>query len=155
VQLVGTAHGNNLDNLLANPTLCDLIGGIQAVTLSDEEARRRGTQKTVLERKQMPTFDVVIEILEPDRLAIYHEVARTVDRRLLGDDLKPEIRQRTADGEVAIERPRPQPEPQPAGAGPFATLASDNFDPTRAVRVWTDGLSRSKVEKAIRELRLP
>ncbi|HJN17899.1 MAG TPA: AAA family ATPase, partial [Armatimonadota bacterium] len=69
VQLIGTAHGNTLDNLLANPTLCDLIGGIQAVTLSDEEARRRGTQKTVLERKQMPTFDIMIEILDPDHLA--------------------------------------------------------------------------------------
>src|SRR5207253_3611368 len=64
VQLVGTAHGNTLENLLMNPTLSDLIGGIQAVTLSDEEAKRRGTQKTVLERKSPPTFDIVIEIME-------------------------------------------------------------------------------------------
>ncbi|HEY2981311.1 MAG TPA: AAA family ATPase, partial [Anaerolineales bacterium] len=67
VQLVGTAHGNSLENLLMNPTLSDLIGGIQAVTLSDEEAKRRGTQKTVLERKSPPTFDIVIEILEKDK----------------------------------------------------------------------------------------
>src|SRR6185436_9399692 len=73
VQLVGTAHGNSLENLMMNPTLSDLIGGIHAVTLSDEEARRRGTQKTVLERKAPPTFDVIIEIMEVDKLAIHHD----------------------------------------------------------------------------------
>ena len=65
VQLIGTAHGRTLDNLLSNPTLSDLVGGIEAVTLSDEEARRRGTQKTVLERRAPPTFDVLIEISNP------------------------------------------------------------------------------------------
>lgn len=74
VQLIATAHGNTLDNLLQNPTLCDLVGGIQAVTLSDEEARRRGTQKTVLERKAPPTFDVLIEIQDKDRLAVHRDV---------------------------------------------------------------------------------
>ena len=67
VQLIGTAHGNTLENLLLNPTLSDLVGGIEAVTLSDEEARRRGTQKTVLERRAPPTFDVLIEIQDRDR----------------------------------------------------------------------------------------
>ncbi len=76
VQLVGTAHGQTLENLMLNPTLADLIGGIQAVTLSDAEASRRGTQKTVLERKAPPTFDVVIELLDYDRLAVHHNVAR-------------------------------------------------------------------------------
>ncbi len=65
VQLIGTAHGNTLENLMMNPTLSDLIGGIQSVTLSDEEARRRGTQKSVLERKAPPTFDVMVEIIRP------------------------------------------------------------------------------------------
>src|SRR5499426_4524190 len=82
VQLVGTAHGNSLENLLMNPTLSDLVGGIQAVTLSDEEARRRGTQKTVLERKAPPTFDVVIEIMEMDKLAVHRDVAAAVDETL-------------------------------------------------------------------------
>ena len=68
VQLIGTAHGNTLENLLLNPTLSDLVGGIESVTLSDEEARRRGTQKTVLERRSPPTFDVLIEIQTRDRL---------------------------------------------------------------------------------------
>ncbi len=95
VQLIATAHGNTLDNLLQNPTLCDLIGGIQAVTLSDEEARRRGTQKTVLERKAPPTFDVVIEIQDKDRLAVHHDVGIVVDRYLRGAPPKPEIRVRT------------------------------------------------------------
>jgi len=153
VQLIGTAHGNTLDNLLANPTLCDLIGGIQAVTLSDEEAKRRGTQKTVLERKAPPTFDTLIEILDIDRLAIHHEVARTVDRRLLGDELRPEIRRRATDGSIEVVQPAEEPEPIPA-AGAFAGVLSV-ADPTRAKKLYVDGLSRSKVEKAARELRLP
>src|SRR6202171_2394014 len=74
VQLVATSHGNTLENLMLNPTLSDLIGGIQPVTLSDEEARRRGTQKTVLERKAPATFDVLIEIQNKDRLAIHRDV---------------------------------------------------------------------------------
>jgi stage III sporulation protein SpoIIIAA len=70
VQLIGTAHGNTLENLLLNPTLSDLVGGIESVTLSDEEARRRGTQKTVLERRAPPTFDVLIEMQERQRLLV-------------------------------------------------------------------------------------
>ena len=102
VQLVGTAHGNSLENLLMNPTLSDLIGGIQAVTLSDEEAKKRGTQKTVLERKAPPTFEVIIEIMEVDKLAIHHDVTRTVDRMLRGGLPRPEIRVRNASGAVEI-----------------------------------------------------
>ena len=113
VQLVGTAHGNSLENLLMNPTLSDLIGGIQAVTLSDEEAKKRGTQKTVLERKAPPTFEVIIEIMEVDKLAIHHDVTRTVDRMLRGGLPRPEIRIRNASGQVEViqksdlEAPRP------------------------------------------------
>ena len=84
VQLVGTAHGNTLDNLMLNPTLSDLVGGIQTVTLGDEEARRRGTQKTVLERKAPPTFDVLVEIVERDRVIVHRSVAETVDAILRG-----------------------------------------------------------------------
>jgi len=113
VQLVGTAHGNSLENLLMNPTLSDLVGGIQAVTLSDEEAKKRGTQKTVLERKAPPTFEVIIEIMEVDKLAIHHDVTRTVDRMLRGGQPRPEIRVRNASGQVEVvqksdlEAPRP------------------------------------------------
>ena len=84
VQLIATAHGNTLDNLLMNPTLSDLVGGIQPVTLGDDEARRRGTQKTVLERKSPPTFDVVVEIQSWERVAVHDDVARVVDTWLKG-----------------------------------------------------------------------
>jgi energy-coupling factor transporter ATP-binding protein EcfA2 len=99
VQLVGTAHGNTLDNLMLNPTLSDLVGGIQPVTLGDEEARRRGTQKTVLERKAPPTFDVLVEIVERDRVIVHRNVAETVDAILRGHMVPPEQRWRE-NGEV-------------------------------------------------------
>ncbi|HRJ44862.1 MAG TPA: AAA family ATPase, partial [Caldilineaceae bacterium] len=92
VQLIGTAHGNNLENLLLNPTLSDLVGGIDTVTLSDEEARRRGTQKTVLERKAPPTFDVLIEIQDRKRIIVHHNVSEAVDAILRGWTLSPEVR---------------------------------------------------------------
>src|SRR5439155_6407985 len=91
VQLVGTAHGNTLENLMANPTLSDLIGGIQSVTLGDEEARRRGTQKSILERKAPPTFHSVVEIKHWDRVAIHGDVADTVDAILRGYRMPPQV----------------------------------------------------------------
>jgi stage III sporulation protein SpoIIIAA len=100
VQLVGTAHGNTLDNLMVNPTLSDLVGGIQAVTLGDEEARRRGTQKTVLERKAPPTFDVLVEIQSWDQVTVYDDVAAAVDAILRGEDPPAEERSRDEDGVV-------------------------------------------------------
>lgn len=108
VQLIGTAHGRTLENLLINPTLADLLGGIGAVTLSDEEARRRGTQKTVLERKAPPTFDVLIEIQERDRLAIHPDVAEAVDAWVRSTPMEPEIRFRDEAGEIRIQKPAPQ-----------------------------------------------
>ena len=103
VQLIGTAHGNTLENLLMNPTLSDLVGGIDTVTLSDEEARRRGTQKTVLERKAPPTFDVLIEIQERQRMIVHHKVADAVDSLLRGWTLSPEIRYLDSDRQILIE----------------------------------------------------
>jgi len=107
VQLIGTAHGNTLDNLLLNPTLSDLIGGIEAVTLSDEEARRRGTQKTVLERRAPPTFDVLVEIQQRDRLAVHMDLAASVDSLLRGYPLPPEVRSHDAEGQIHIEQAAP------------------------------------------------
>lgn len=103
VQLIGTAHGNTLDNLLVNPTLADLVGGIDSVTLSDEEARRRNTQKSVLERRSPPTFDILIELQERNRLAVHHDVARAVDDLLRGRLIQPEIRTRDESGKITIE----------------------------------------------------
>jgi stage III sporulation protein SpoIIIAA len=100
VQLIGTAHGNSLENLMLNPTLSDLIGGIQSVTLSDEEARRRGTQKSVLERKAPPTFAVLVEIQDRDRVAIHRDIGEAVDGILRGSPLGTEVRHRRDDGEI-------------------------------------------------------
>jgi hypothetical protein len=107
VQLIGTAHGQTLDNLLLNPTLSDLVGGIEAVTLSDEEARRRGTQKTVLERRAPPTFDVLIEIQTRDRFAVHTDIMASVDALLRGFPLPPEIRTRDEQGAIQIEKSTP------------------------------------------------
>jgi stage III sporulation protein SpoIIIAA len=113
VQLIGTAHGNTLDNLMLNPTLSDLIGGIQSVTLGDEEARRRRTQKSVLERKAPPTFDVVVEIVDRDRVTVHTDVAETVDQMLRGDPVAPELRWRDDEGVHRTQsRPRPSPREQ-------------------------------------------
>lgn len=117
VQLIGTAHGNSLENLLLNPTLSDLVGGIESVTLSDEEARRRGTQKTVLERRSPPTFDVLIEIQTRSRMAVHKDVAEAVDSLLRGYPLPPEIRSREEDGKIRIEQ-APAPSPRVPSGGP-------------------------------------
>jgi len=105
VQLIGTAHGNTLENLLLNPTLSDLVGGIESVTLSDDEARRRGTQKTVLERRAPPTFDVLVEIQDRNRIAVQSDVSAAVDALLRGYPLPPEIRYRDDENKIHIQKP--------------------------------------------------
>ena len=92
VMLIATAHGNSLESLIKNPTLSDLVGGIQSVTLGDDEAKRRSSQKTVLEREKQPTFDIVIEILDRNTLAVYKDTAEAVDYILRGWPIRPDIR---------------------------------------------------------------
>lgn len=156
VQLIATAHGNTLDNLTQNPTLSDLVGGIQAVTLSDEEARRRRTQKTVLERKAPPTFQVLVEIQGKDRLAIHTPLASVVDTFLRGAALEPEIRVRTHDGRVEVEQEAGQsggsdPQPEPASESDLASLASAN----RPLRIFTYGVNRDRLDRAVKKLKVP
>ncbi|MEN2984108.1 MAG: R3H domain-containing nucleic acid-binding protein [Dictyoglomaceae bacterium] len=148
VQLIGTAHGITLQNLLLNPTLSDLVGGIQVVTLSDEEAKRRGTQKTVLERKAPPTFDIVIEIQERDRLAIHHDVSKTIDAMLRGYVIPPEIRIRTPEGKVEKIFVSP------------AKIQEEKESPSmqkksEILKIFPYGISKNKLEKAIRNLGVP
>ncbi|MCX7795271.1 MAG: AAA family ATPase [bacterium] len=146
VQLIGTAHGINLENILLNPTLSDLVGGIQAVTLSDEEAKKRGTQKTVLERKAPPTFDIVIEIRDRDTLAIHHDVAQVIDYMLRGYSPKPEIRSRRDYGYEVIEE----------ASMPIEEEIEEGLQTSkRYTRVYPFGISRNRLEKAIRELDIP
>lgn len=126
VQLVGTAHGNRLENLIKNPTLSDLVGGIQAVTLGDEEARRRGSQKTVLERKAPPTFEIAVEMLERQRWVVHEQVADTVDSLLRNRPPILQIRTLNESGEVEVthETPPTPPGTRPARMGTLSTIGS-------------------------------
>jgi hypothetical protein len=156
VQLVGTAHGNTLDNLMMNPTLCDLVGGIQTVTLSDDEARRRGTQKSVLERKAPPTFDSVVEIKDWDRVAVREDVAEAVDAILRGRTLAPEMRVRHPEGEVKkfqgkAEAVKPPLQKQPASKQ-TPRLRKKRNSP---LRVYPYGLNQSRFREASQRLDLP
>ena len=165
VQLIGTAHGQTLENLLMNPTLSDLIGGISAVTLSDEEARRRGTRKTVLERKAPPTFDVVVEIQDRDRLAIHQNVGEVVDALLRGYQPQPEVRQRTAGGAIDIlQQANPEAIPDKVRALPqqsrddemalFGAAGESIPDDAKPLMIFPYGVSRNKIERAVHNLRV-
>jgi stage III sporulation protein SpoIIIAA len=136
VQLVGTAHGNTVDNLMMNPTLSDLLGGIQTVTLGDDEARRRGTQKSVLERKAPPTFDVVIEQQDRQHLIIHRDVAETVDDILRGSPPVAEERMRDSEGRVSARRISVQPLESPAwGGGNTSASYGGQFSPFRGAGI--------------------
>ena len=103
VQLVGTTHGNCLENLIKNPPLADLIGGIQYVTLSDDEAKRRGTQKSILERKAYPAFEIIIEINQQNSWTIHEDVKNSVDLFLRGNFAIGQIRQFSLSEKSKIE----------------------------------------------------
>ncbi len=144
VQLVATAHGNTLENLILNPTLSDLVGGIHTVTLGDEEARRRGTQKTVNERRAPPTFDIVVEMVDRDEVLVHRNTAEAVDRVLSGKDVGGERRTvRNGEVEVRAEKvrepaPLPPPTPEPGRRqGP--------------VRIYPHAISRDLLERVVRE----
>ena len=165
VQLVGTAHGNTLENLMANPTLSDLVGGIQSVTLSDEEARRRGTQKSVLERKAPPTFAVVVEIQSWDKVSIHRDVAETVDAILRGYDQPAEVRELTTEGDVRQLTAAELREQMPAFDGRTTGRRSYVLEPptapnpvqtqaraaTKGQRIYPFGISRKRLLQAIRD----
>jgi stage III sporulation protein SpoIIIAA len=184
VQLIGTAHGNALENLMLNPTLSDLVGGIQAVTLSDEEARRRGTQKTVLERRSPPTFDVLVELHTRDRMIIHEDVAAAVDFILRERSLTVELRYRDAEGDMHVEsvtnKPRPLIERNERGRGeggrtngyddrPHGSRRNEvredsDFEPPlrvlnapsgATVKVYPYGVARNRLSQAGRRLRVP
>jgi stage III sporulation protein SpoIIIAA len=106
VQLVGTTHGNCLENLIKNPPLADLIGGIQYVTLSDDEAKRRGTQKSILERKAYPAFEIIIEINQQNSWTIHEEVQNSVDLFLRGNFIVSQVRQFSLVEKVRIKSKR-------------------------------------------------
>ena len=147
VQLIGTAHGNSLENLLINPTLTDLVGGIQSVTLSDEEARRRGTQKSILERKAPPTFDICLELQDRDRIAVHQDVAEVVDQMLRSYMPNPEIRQVDPSGEVKVIQ-----EPSIGASHAMEAIVGDAGG---RIRIFPYAVSRSQLERVIRSMRMP
>ncbi|MDD3150041.1 MAG: AAA family ATPase [Candidatus Gastranaerophilales bacterium] len=153
VMLIATAHGNTLENLIKNPTLSDLVGGINSVTLSDDEARRRATQKTVLEREKQPTFDIVIEIRDRNTLAVYKNSAEAVDYILRDWPVKPEIRKIDGSGEAVEiqEAVEPTFEEKLKGDKNIAQYV-DNVKKFRKVYVYA--VSRQITEKAIERLEL-
>lgn len=179
VQLIGTAHGQTLDNLLLNPTLSDLVGGIEAVTLSDEEARRRGTQKTVLERRAPPTFDVLIEIQTRDRFAVHTDIMESVDALLRGFPLPPEVRTRDEKGSIQIEKSQPAeksrldskdgktprrgrttpatPVEEPVAAA--SPMTPQRYEPVRGVmqsiKIYPYGVARNRLMQAAKRLGVP
>jgi len=147
VQLVGTAHGNTLENLMMNPTLSDLIGGIQSVTLGDEEAKRRGTQKSILERKSPPTFNIVVEIQDRNKVAIHPDVSVVVDAILRGQPVATEVRWLDKSGEVRIEKQAPVTTTQ-------KTTKRKQVREGEPPRLYLFGVNRGRIEQAAKELRL-
>ena len=177
VQLVATAHGRTLDNLLVNPTLNDLLGGIQTVTLGDDEARRRGSQKSVQERKAPPTFDVLVEIVEHQQLVVHTPLDEVVDLALRGAYKPPQLRLKRPDGTVVTQaletypgsddsrsrRSRGAAVParlpgRPGTRGPAGLVLAPAPLP-RSIKtpmaIFPYGVSRSHVEQGIRDLKLP
>ncbi len=185
VMLVATAHGNELANLIRNPTLSDLVGGIQSVTLGDEEARRRRTQKTVLERAAEPTFPLAVEMHSRHRWLVHRDVAGTVDLLLRGQPTHPQARELGSDGRLVLRddgpaRPAPPPAwatprppawataPAPRRPGPAPLAVVPLPDPAAprpaaasaapavpALRVFGVGLAAEQLEEAVRRRQLP
>jgi stage III sporulation protein SpoIIIAA len=162
VQLVATAHGNTLENLVLNPTLSDLVGGVHTVTLSDEEARRRHTQKTISERRAPPTFDVVVEMVSRDEVLVHRDTAQSVDRLLAGENVGGERRQLVG-GQVEVkDEPqavaplpgRPAGPPSRAVESPSRAAAPRRQPGLRqgTTRVYAHAASRDLLERVLRDL---
>ena len=163
VMLIATAHGNTLENLIKNPTLSDLVGGIQSVTLGDDEAKRRASQKTVLEREKQPTFDIVIEILDRNTLAVYKDTAEAVDYILRGWPIRPEIRKvdqvydKPKEGSIASEINKLEQKilPEPTDSLKFSFSRKEYTESVKAFKkIYLYAVSRSIVEKVIERLDL-
>jgi stage III sporulation protein SpoIIIAA len=171
VMLVATAHGNALANLIKNPTLADLVGGIQSVTLGDEEARRRRTQKTVLERAAEPTFPLAVEMHSRERWLVHGDVAATVDALLRGQPARPQVRELADDGRLKVQDAPPSPPLLRALRRPVAppslvavplppVLDAPPAEPTPApanapLRVYGAGIGRGLLEQVVRARQLP
>jgi hypothetical protein len=153
VQLVGTAHGNTLENLIINPTLSDLIGGIQTVTISDEEAKRRGTQKSILERTAPPTFNIVIEIQERTRVAIHKDVADAVDGLLRGQPEDTEVRWMDEKGEVQTIKQAPVEESK-SPMDKKSAAKGKKVHEEKVHRLYLFGVNRARLEQMAHDMHI-
>ncbi|MBR74710.1 MAG: single-stranded DNA-binding protein [Dehalococcoidaceae bacterium] len=140
VQLIATAHGNQLSNLMQNPILCDLVGGIEPVTLGDEEAKRRGTQKIVLERRSPPTFETLVEIKSFNTVAIYKDTANTIDKILRGSKVSPEVRNMDSENNVTISK---------------KMILNDNAKNVQVKKIHPYAIDKTRVQEVIDESALP
>lgn len=159
VQLIATAHGNTLENLIMNPTLSDLVGGIESVTLGDIEARRRRTQKTVLERRSPPTFDMLVEIQGWSQVAVHSDVAEVVDRMLRGQPVKPETRSVAEDGSL-VRTKLEAPDAMGARNGGSSAkesqdLLPESSDEPALTSILPYGVNKGKLLQAVRSTRAP
>jgi hypothetical protein len=148
VRLVATAHGQTIGNVLANPILSDLVGGIESVTLGDDEARRRRTQKTVLERRSTPTFETLIELHSRCAVVVHHDVARSVDAILSGSSVRAESRIRRSDGRVLTDV-SPQAQTETDSSMVDVSGLSDSSHSDGQLQIFPFGISRSRFENAI------
>jgi stage III sporulation protein SpoIIIAA len=162
VQLIGTAHGTHFENLVMNPTLSDLVGGIQAVTLGDNEARRRRTQKSILERRGPPTFDVVVEIRSRQEVAIHPDVGRTVDVLLRGAAPRPQLRRISTEGDVVRDGTTGTIQNPPVPKSLFQsederTLDESTIDVPKegTTDIYGYGIGRGKLEETVLSLQMP
>ena len=169
VQLVATAHGNTLENLVVNPTLSDLVGGVHTVTLGDDEARRRRTQKSVQERMAPPTFDILVEIQGWNQVAIHSDVAEVVDRLLRGFPVTPEFRTMDKDRKVLrtlAQRRSPVESNGGNGVGRFESqpdffgvrrpqAASKPQAEIRVTHILPYGVNKGKLQQAMKASHVP
>jgi stage III sporulation protein SpoIIIAA/predicted RNA-binding protein Jag len=151
VQLIGTAHGIFLENIVSNPTLSDLVGGVQSVILGDEEAKRRRSQKAILERKAPPTFDIAVEIRERDMFAIYQDVSKAIDGILRGRPIQPEVRVRTTGGKIEVRQEATKVMPEPSDDEIEAIKKEKEAGP---LRIYPFGVNGQQLERALRAMQL-
>jgi stage III sporulation protein SpoIIIAA len=158
VKLIGTAHGTSLDNLVRNPTLADLIGGIQAVTLGDDEAKRRRTQKTVLERKSAPTFNVVVELNNRSQVSVHSNVSKTVDMMLRGAVIKPQVRLVNKKGEIEHIDDAQSDLLKEAYQSDLEEQFDESFESENkrsAISVFPYGIVKAKLEDSMNDQKIP
>jgi len=154
VQLIGTAHGNTLGNLIMNPILSDLVGGVQTVTLGDDEARRRGTTKTVSERKSPPTFDILVEMVDRQEVFVHKDTGSAVDSILRGYLPRGEQRKQLEDGQIHVEEEKSEIRSFQALKPQGTVPERQRLEPSGPVRVYPHGLNREILERAGRDLGL-